>query len=172
MNKGSWWLEVGAGLCCLPSEGKSFDSSKPALRLLRNQENMCYLFSGEDFCAKYQVSSCEVISDWGWGIKYSVQIQEGMYLISGVSLEGRTGQRVTPSQGPSQRLEISSTCVPHWGLPVLLEGLGLSHWAARPGCLSLLSTVQQFGGRKLISPAHAARAHPLPTPGSSRALDP
>ena len=62
---------------------------------------MCYLFSGEDFCANYQVSSCEVISDWGWGIKYSVQIQDGMDLIAGLSLGGRTGQRVTPAQRPS-----------------------------------------------------------------------
>ena len=69
VNKGPWWLELEAGLVCLPSERNHFT---PASRLSGFSEikNTCYLSSRENFCAKLHVTRCEVISDWrvGWGL--------------------------------------------------------------------------------------------------------
>ena len=69
VNKGPWWLELEAGLVCLPSERNHFT---PVSRLSGFSEikNTCYLSSRENFCAKLHVTRCEVISDWrvGWGL--------------------------------------------------------------------------------------------------------
>ena len=98
VNKGPWWLQLEAGLICQLSEGNHFT---PTSRFSGFSEirNTCYLFSGEDFCAKHHVTSCEVISDWrvGWGLS----ILSKTDLLAHLNLGGRTGQQAASVQGPS-----------------------------------------------------------------------
>lgn len=98
VNKSPWWLELEAGLVCQLSERNHFT---PASRFSGFSEirNTCYFFSGEDFCAKHHVTSCEVISDWqvGWGLSILPKTD----LLAHLNLGGRTGQQAASVQGPS-----------------------------------------------------------------------
>lgn len=112
---------------------------------------MCYLFSGGDFCEKYQASNCNVIFRFG-GIKYSAQIQDRTDIITGLAKKECEVNSLLAARDHFTTLEkIGHFHVPHfpfWYPPLPTEGLGFSNWCglSLPGCPSILSTVQGLEG--------------------------